>query len=420
MGFRKKYILFVTLFMLSVLSGACRKNDGASEEMIEKVTDERMTVESREAEQEPLEQWEKGYNLPVAGRESEEAGIDCKKMMECISDVYKQAEKESSNVVLKDATLYEMQSRIKETGHPVAISAAYSNMQNYERVDCFLTSCLDGKSGSVVIYEILSDGGIERNKYVFNGKEMYVLAAGAVWNADDEPEMSYVSYTRIREWKYTDKGWFRYELCVPEPPEVTEIVDGSCLVRIKPMTVEQQEMSRKYVSGIGYQGNNLLCSNWDTDHMEELDYNGLYEYLYQMKYGKKFSSKKYPKGIPKEEFENLIMKYLPVTAKQIRKYAVFDEKKQTYAWVRLGCFNYVPTFFDTSLPEVTDIKENEDGTITLLVDAVCEMELCDDAVITHELTIRFAEDGNFQYVSNKILNNGIKNIPNYQYRICVE
>ena len=30
-----------------------------------------------------------------------------------------------------------------------------------------------------------------------------------------------------KEWKYTDKGWFCYELCVPEPPEVSEIVDGS-------------------------------------------------------------------------------------------------------------------------------------------------------------------------------------------------
>ena len=36
-----------------------------------------------------------------------------------------------------------------------------------------------------------------------------------------------------QEWKYTEKGWFCYELCVPEPPEVSEIVDGSCLIRIK-------------------------------------------------------------------------------------------------------------------------------------------------------------------------------------------
>ena len=36
------------------------------------------------------------------------------------------------------------------------------------------------------------------------------------------------------------------------------------------MTEEQREMSEKCVRGLRYQGNNLLCSNWDTEHMEEL------------------------------------------------------------------------------------------------------------------------------------------------------
>ena len=30
------------------------------------------------------------------------------------------------------------------------------------------------------------------------------------------------------------------------------------------------------------------------------------------------------------------MEYLPVTAEQIQEYAVFDEKNQTYVWVRLS------------------------------------------------------------------------------------
>ena len=89
------------------------------------------------------------------------------------------------------------------------------------------------------------------------------------------------------------------------------------------------------------------------------------------------------------------MEYLPITAEQIREYAVFDEENQTYLWARLGCFNYAPTFFGTSLPEVVDIKENQDGTVTL----------------------RFAEDGSFQYLGNEILNDGIMHIPDYQYRI---
>ena len=72
------------------------------------------------------------------------------------------------------------------------------------------------------------------------------------------------------------------------------------------------------------------------------------------------------------------------------------------------------------MPEVVGIKENDDGTVTLTAEAVCEMVICNDAVITHELTVRFAEDGSFQYLGNEILNDGITSIPDYQDRIRKE
>ena len=363
--------------------------------------------ETKSAEEEAAEQWEKGYGLPVDEQEEMEAENDCRAMMERIYDIYKDADKgTASNVVLTEETILELRKKLMETEYPVTTLIAYSSMGNYESVDSFLEDCAAGKRGSVVIYEIHNDGGIGRMKFIFDGTDMYVVSARSIWDDRCKTGMSYISYTRIKEWKYTDKGWFCYELCVPKPPEVSEIMNGSCLIRVKPMTEEQREMSERCVRGLGYQGNNILCSNWDADHMEELDFNGMYEYLYAMKYGDKFNSENYTNGIPKEEFERLIMEYLPVTAEQIREYAAFDEENQTYFWERLGCFNYAPTFFGTSLPEVVNIKENDDGTVTLTVEAVCDMVICDDAVITHELTVRFAEDGSFQYLGNQILNDG--------------
>ena len=411
--FKKKSILLIMVFLIGCFVCACGKEKSVVGETLAEDTEEvSPTEETKSAEEEAAEQWEKGYGLPVDEQEEKEAANDCKKMMELIFDIYKDADKgTASNVVLNDETVLEMQKRLMETGCPVSTLVTYSNMENYESVDRFLEECTDGKSGSVVIYEIHGDGGIGRMKFIFDGTEMYVVSAGGIWNDNNKPGMSYISYTRIKEWKYTEKGWFGYELCVPEPPEVSEIMDGSCLIRIKPMTEEQREMSERCVRGLGYQGQNLLCSNWNVENMSELDYNGMFEYLYGMKYGEKFNSEDYPNGIPKEEFENLIMEYLPITAEQIREYAVFDEENQTYLWARLGCFNYAPTFFGTSLPEVVAIKENEDGTVTLTVEAVCDMVICDDAVITHELTVRFAEDGSFQYLGNEILNDGIMQIP---------
>ena len=151
--------------------------------------------------------------------------------------------------------------------------------------------------------------------------------------------------------------------------------------------------------------------------MEELDYNGIYEYLYAMKYHESFQAENDPAGIPKEEFERLIMEYLPVTSEKLQEYSVFNDKLQTYGWAKLGCFNYTPAFFDTSYPEVTGSRQNGDGTLTMTVNAVCEMMTGDDALITHELTVRIKEDGSFQYLGNSILYEGGETIPAYQYRI---
>ena len=43
----------------------------------------------------------------------------------------------------------------------------------------------EGKSGSVVVYELHSDGGIGRDKFIFDGKDMYLIGACAIWNTND-------------------------------------------------------------------------------------------------------------------------------------------------------------------------------------------------------------------------------------------
>ena len=136
-----------------------------------------------------------------------------------------------------------------------------------------------------------------------------------------------------------------------------------------------------------------------------------------MKYGEKFTAEKEVVGIPAEEFENVIMTYLPVTKEELKEWAVYDEQSNMFIWERLGYGNYSPTHFGLSLPEVTEVRHNEDGTIVLTIHAVCDSVVCNDAVITHELTMKIQDDGTIQYVGNRILDNGIDNIPRYQYRL---
>ena len=328
---------------------------------------------------------ERGYDLPVDEVVKEEAIEDCKNVMNQMKVIYQKADKgTSSNIVVSETVMEEMQEVLKEKNVPVITSAPYSNMANYSKMEEFLFRAEQDLTGDIVLYRINRDGGIER---------------------------------RIEEWKYTEKGWFGYTLCVPKYPEVSEAVDGSSMIRIKPLSDECREVSKRCVYLLGYQGNNLLCSDWDRSDMEGLDYNGLYEYLYRMKYGERYEFSGNSSGIPAEEFENLIMEFLPITAEQIKKWAAFDSEHQTYDWERLGCLNYSPTYFGTSLPEVVEIRDSGEGNSVLVVDAVCDTFICNDAVITSELTVKFNDDKSFKYMGNKILNNGTKEVPKYQYRI---
>ena len=142
-------------------------------------------------------------------------------------------------------------------------------------------------------------------------------------------------------------------------------IDGSELIRVIPLSEECKALSEKCVYPLCYMGNNILCSNWDTENLSRIDYNAAYEYFYNMKYGERFDPDKYTKGIPAAEFEDVIMKYLPVTAEEIREWAVYDEATKTYVWENLGCGNYTLSYLGTALPEVVDVWENEDGTYNI-------------------------------------------------------
>ena len=125
--------------------------------------------ENENAKEDVAEQWEKGYDLPIDEPERKEAEDECKMILELISDIYTQADKgEAVNTVLDDKTIYKVQDRIKEKGYPVITMKAYAAMENYKKVEDFLKNCQEEKAGFIVLYELQSDGGIGRDKFIFD------------------------------------------------------------------------------------------------------------------------------------------------------------------------------------------------------------------------------------------------------------
>lgn len=171
--------------------------------------------------------YEKGYDLPVDEQEDKTAKEELHEMMQTVWSIYDKSEKgDTSNVVLPNETVQKILDKIESCSVPAFFNGREEHMRNADKFDTFLKKAQKGEKGSIIVYEVHEDGGIGRNKYTFDGQNMYVLYVGSVWNDDEDVISIDTTYTRIKEWNYEKDGWFTGEYCVPEPPERSETVDG--------------------------------------------------------------------------------------------------------------------------------------------------------------------------------------------------
>ena len=360
---------------------------GCSEEAGNAVQQE--TVQEEDAwEQGAEEDDEKGYGLPVDEEEREEAEQECAAALELTKE-FARAAQDAGGVLAEDEA-EQMADVLAAQGNPVTTFDLYQDMKNCEVMDAFLEDCENGRSGEATEYEVYKDGSIGRKKFVFDGENLYVLSVTASWRGGDAKSIGEMTCTRA--------------------------LYSNAMLRVKPYDAECAEISRTCLSSIAYEGNNLFWSDWGPDNMAGIDYNGLFQYLYELDSGEAFDSSLYTEGIPAEQFESMMTKYLPVSAEQLREYASYDAESGTYAWIALGVGNRTKSVIDLSEPEVVDIEENGDGTVTLTVDAVSE-GMMDDAVLTHRLTVRFADGGGVEFLENQVEGNALEKMPEYVYRI---
>lgn len=104
--------------------------------------------------------------------------------------------------------------------------------------------------------------------------------------------------------------------------------------------------------------------------------------------------------IPKDEFENVIMKYFRIDSETLQSKTVYDPKAMAYQYSPRG-FEEVE-YPEYPYSEVLGFSENRDGTITCTANVVFPYE-GDSKVYTHEVVVRPLKDGGVQYVSNRII-----------------
>lgn len=211
-------------------------------------------------------------------------------------------------------------------------------------------------------------------------------------------------------WEYTAEGYLIFEgsyfsdenfiLTLSDTPEHTAL-------RVLPLDEKCRELNRKYILPIGYERNNIFLIDWNEENFGNLDFYDIFDNFYPILNGQAVPySANENLGedsvyqIPENLFENVIMTYFNIDRETIREKTVYSAEDAAYEY-RVRGF-YEVEYPDIPYPEVVNYKENEDGTITLIINAVYPNENTSKSY-SHKVVIRPLSEDCFQYVSNQMI-----------------
>ena len=163
--------------------------------------------------------------------------------------------------------------------------------------------------------------------------------------------------------------------------------------RVKPLSDKCRELTEKYVYGLSYINYNVLLTNWDSSNVEDILMPCMFEDIYRIYTGENLEAQNWQ--IPAETYERIMTTYFPVSAEVLRERCGYDESSNSYEYEMLFASPYPP------FGEVVDYRENSDGTITLIVDAVWP-DYNSDLAFTNTIVVQPFDDGTFRYLSNSI------------------
>lgn len=334
-------------------------------------------------------------NAPNQGSKIEQEN---REIAESYRPIYENALKENSLNEL--ATIVEI---IKTLGAAGYVAVDYYNeidMVNSGQVEEFCKTAKLGKEAKQTLFLVQNDGGFVRYDLKAVNREIKV-SCSTVNFEDGKPVFDegyeFVSYV----WQYSDKGYFFLE---EYRPKDLDGVPMNTAIRVSPLDEKCREYNRKYLEPIGYNANNIFITDWSETDYGELEFYDLYEPMYRIRWKEEDFVNQLQEGItyefPEDQFEEVFRTYFAIDRQILQSQTLYNEENHTYQYRTRGMGDYSPTS-TPPYPEVTGYRQNEDGTLTLTVEAVWpEMNL--DCAFSHELTVRPQEGGRFQYVSNRV------------------
>ena len=324
----------------------------------------------------------------------------------CIN-LYEKAEEENKLADLE--TIRSIVNRLGENGYPAVDSRNQVNMTEAEQVLEFCEKVDAQEEAEITILEVSYLGGFV--KYDLHTKDGNVDVVRSYYKYENGNMKREVTGNYQAEyWNYTEEGylmfsgvWFSEELYVLTLSGAEE----HTALRVLPLDETYRELSRKYLRPIGFEQNNMFIVDWSEEDFGDLNFYDMYDILYQKVNGQYVPyvaddnlSVSAVYQIPKEEFESVIMKYFNIDSEMLQSKTIYDSEDSTYEYKPRG-FEEVE-YPEYPYSEVVGFTENNDGTITLIANVVFPYA-GDSKVYAHEDVVRPLEDGEVQYVSNRII-----------------
>ncbi|MDE7324382.1 MAG: short-chain isoprenyl diphosphate synthase [Lachnospiraceae bacterium] len=335
------------------------------------------------------------------------ASVDVQHMEELLSDIYDEAV--VTNTLGSLDIMRRMVARLGENGYVAVDSGNQVDMTQAEQAVDFCKAVDEKKMDELTIIVVMEMG---IRKFDLKTEDGSVNIVRGYYQYDQNGSLqnrSTVSYP-ADFWQYTEEGYLifkgsyfsneSYILTLSGTPEHT-------MLRILPLDEKCREYNRKYILPVGYEQNNLFLCNWSEDDFGDLDFYDLFDRFYPMMHSQPvpyMADENLGVGavyqVPEELFEDVIGAYFNIGCETLRS-------KTTYI-LELAAYEYRPRGFyeaeypDIAYPEVVSYTQNEDGTVTLHINAVYPNGNMFKE-FSHITVIRSLSEDSFQYVSNEIV-----------------
>lgn len=263
-----------------------------------------------------------------------------------------------------------------------------TNMYNYQLFQSFYRNYTDGgERDYICVYRVNRDASVTEITFAYDDSRIQMIFNTAKYENRDWKFIA-TGIRDLKDMKLTEKGYFIYTY--------SNIIAHGGLkeyFRVSPLTDECRKLTRKYVYGLSYVNYNMLVIDWDESNASDILVPCMFDDIYRLYTGENLK----PDGgwIDADKYESVMLSMFPVTVTELRDKCDYNPEKDSYRYHVILGKQYPP------FGEVVDYTYNDDGTVSLIVDAVWA-DKGSDIAFRNTLTVKPEDDGTFKYMSNHI------------------